>query len=241
MLLFIGRLLPQPLLPGSAPFARLPWDKSIILSFQQRESLWPCEMAQISPSCAARGSPVYRGGRSLLQGNACPYTVILSGSLGERNVSSQQLCAAEIHPVQWHYKPGTIFSLLLFALWDQGLELLCLLTWNCCILPLGAVRFASPQPVFPAPRLLQSWAWVKDGLHGLSCSTRVAPALSIRRGVGFLLYLLLKLLSLQIISVCLNTVNVCVLAPCSPKGVTNGFSFCIWAFWFFSLLMQPTK
>lgn len=185
--------------------------------------------AHISPGPAAGASPVYHGGRSLSQGNACPYTVILSGSLGERNVSSQQLRAAEIHPVRWPYEPGTIFSLLLFALWDQGLELLCLLTRDCCVLPAGrsevciplAPSPCSPLRDAPEPSLGEGRA------QGLSCSARIAPALSIPRGVGFSLYLLLELLSSQIISVCLNTMNVCVLALCSPEGVTNGFPFCI--------------
>lgn len=87
-----------------------------------------------SPGCAAGGLPVYHGGRSPSQGNACPYTVILSGSLGERNVSSQQLRAAEIHPVQRRYEPGTIFSL---SLGGTG-------AWSCCVLPAGRSEVCVP-------------------------------------------------------------------------------------------------
>lgn len=113
MQLFVGLLWAQPLLPGSAPL-------------QDPHEIKPCSgiltgavmvlgaSRDLSQLCSP-GWPVFHAGEACHQ--ACPYTVILSGPLGKRNVSSQQLCAAEIPPTM--ALPAQDY----FSLWEQGLEL----------------------------------------------------------------------------------------------------------------------
>lgn len=149
--------------------------------------------------------------------------------LGERNVPSQQLPAAETHPC-----PGS-------ARWGLPVSCCSLLCgtrdWSCCALRLGARSFpwlqagwhpAALQPVFPSPgcsraELSEEQSAQLSSSACTECPQRCSPGV------------LLELLSSQMTLVSSNTVSACVPALCSPRGAAHGFSSLHWSF----LLMQP--
>lgn len=80
----------------------------------------PCGSLRCLRSLCSRRSTCFPGRRSLSQGNVAH---IQSSCLAPRGGECliQQLCAAEICPVQWRCEPGPILSLLFFALGQQTL------------------------------------------------------------------------------------------------------------------------
>lgn len=167
-----------PLLPGSAPLLRSPPDKSL---FWVSHSASPC-----GPASQPSSLPVSLPQREkLVVGERLSIYSHLVWLLGEGNVSSLQLCAAETLPVQWGQAGGSLQPSAVCC--GTALGLLCLRAatsspghswvWTPC-----------PQPLFPAPgrsragperRSDSSWASAHAEVRGAGCRfVRAAHRLS---------------------------------------------------------------